>query len=190
MLTIAITQPYAIDREDAIIRHLLANGFDIVHLRKPDTDIDYCRELLRRLSPIEQRRIVVHDYHTLYEEYALRGIHINHNISSYPTHYRGTRTRSCHTFEEVIRYKKECDYLFLSPIFDSISKQGYRSKFGHDELLNASNKGIIDSKVIALGGVTPEKIDYLKALHFGGIAMMGAINSLSYTFQKDVEWGL
>ena len=82
---------------------------------------------------------------------------------------------SCHSFEEVVKYKDAYDYLFLSPIFDSISKQGYRSKFSHNELLNASNLGIIDSKVIALGGVTPDKMDYLKSLHFGGIAMMGAV---------------
>ncbi len=175
MLQIAITQPFAIDGEDAIIRHLLANGFDIVHLRKPDADIEYCRDLLGRLTPAERARIVVHDYATLYDEYALRGIHLNRNYAAYPTHYRGTRTRSCHTFEEVARYKNECDYLFLSPIFDSISKQGYLSKFGHDELLNASRTGIIDNKVIALGGVTPERVAYLKSLHFGGIAMMGAI---------------
>lgn len=177
MLQIAITQPFAIDGEDAIIRHLLANGFDIVHLRKPGADVAYCRELLGRLSLIERRRIVAHDHYSLYEEYALRGIHLNHNISSYPANYRGTRTRSCHTIEEVVRYKEECDYLFLSPIFDSISKRGYRSNFSHDELLNASNKGIIDNKVIALGGVTPDKINYLSSLHFGGVAMMGAVSS-------------
>lgn len=176
MLTIAITYPYAIDKEDVIIRHLLANGFDIVHLRKPDANIDYCRELLGRLTPSELACIVVHDYYALYEEYALRGVHLNHNISSYPPHYRGTRTRSCHSFDEVVKYKEECDYLFLSPIFDSISKRGYLSKFSHNELLNASIRGIIDDKVIALGGVTPDKISYLKSLHFGGAAMLGALD--------------
>ena len=175
MLTIAITQPYAIDSEDAIIRHLLANGFDIVHLRKPGADIDYCRELLELLTPSERARIVIHDHYVLYEEYALRGVHLNRNISTYPSHYRGSRTRSCHTLEEVTKYKNECDYLFLSPIFDSISKRDYRSKFSHEELLMASNDGIIDNKVIALGGVTPDKVDYLKSLHFGGVAMMGAL---------------
>ena len=176
MLTIAITYPYAIDKEDVIIRHLLANGFDIVHLRKPDANIDYCRELLGRLTPSELACIVVHDYYALYEEYALRGVHLNHNISSYPPHYRGTRTRSCHSFDEVVKYKEECDYLFLSPIFDSISKRGYLSKFSHNELLNASISGIIDDKVIALGGVAPDKIRYLKSLHFGGAAMLGALD--------------
>jgi thiamine-phosphate pyrophosphorylase len=175
MLQIAITKPYAIDGEDAIIEHLLANGFDIVHLRKPDVGIEYCRDLLGRLTPMERARIVVHDHYSLYEEYALRGVHLNRNICSYPTHYQGTRTRSCHSLEEVAKHKDECDYLFLSPIFDSISKRGYHSKFSHEELLDASNKGIIDSKVVALGGVTPERIEYLKSLHFGGVAMMGAI---------------
>ena len=177
MLNIAITLPYAIDEEAAFIGQLLAEGIDIVHLRKPDAGIDYCRGLLKELTPDQRLRVVIHDYPTLYDEFSLRGVHLNRNVTQLPSDYRGSRTRSCHTFEEVARYKDECDYLFLSPIFDSISKQGYRSKFGHDELLNASNEGIIDSKVIALGGVTPEKIDYLKALHFGGIAMMGAINS-------------
>jgi thiamine-phosphate pyrophosphorylase len=178
MLQIAITQPFAIDGEDATIRHLLANGFDIVHLRKPDVGIEYCRDLLGRLTPMERARIVVHDHYSLYEEYALRGVHLNRNICSYPTHYQGTRTRSCHSLEEVAKHKDECDYLFLSPIFDSISKQGYLSKFNHEELLRASREGIIDTRVIALGGVTPERIEYLKSLHFGGVAMMGAIGDI------------
>ena len=178
MLKIAITKPNAVDGEDAIIRHLLANGFDIVHLRKPDADICYCRYLLQQLSPSERKRVVIHDYYLLYEEYSLRGFHINKNLTSYPADYQGTRTRSCHSFDEVVRYKPECDYLFLSPIFDSISKSGYHSNFSHDELLNASINGVIDNKVIALGGVTFDKLPYLHSLRFGGVAMMGAIDDI------------
>lgn len=175
MLKIAITQPYAVDGEDAIIRHLLANGFDIVHLRKPDAGIGYCRELLQRLTPNEHSRIVLHDYYSLYEEFSLRGVHLNRHITAYPASYQGTRTRSCHSFDEVIRYKHECDYLFLSPIFDSISKSAYHSNFSHSELLDASKSGVIDNKVIALGGVTFDKLPYLHSLNFGGVAMMGAL---------------
>ena len=178
MLKIAITRPYAVDGEDAIIRHLLANGFDIVHLRKPDADMCYCRDLLQQLSPSERKRVVIHDYYSLYEEYSLRGFHINKNITSYPADYQGTRTRSCHSLDEILRYKPECDYLFLSPIFDSISKADYRSKFSHAELLNASINGVIDNKVIALGGVTLDRIAYLHSLRFGGVAMMGAIDDI------------
>ena len=173
MLKIAITRPDAVCGEAAIIRRLLANGFDIVHLRKPEADIDYCRGLLAELTPRERARIVVHDYYALYEEFALRGIHLNRRIAHYPDGYRGTCTRSCHSFEEVVRYKHECDYLFLSPIFDSISKAGYRSAFSHEQLQKAADDGIIDSKVVALGGVTPDRITYLESLGFGGTAMLG-----------------
>ncbi len=176
MLLIAITQPQAIVGEAATIRGLLANGFHIVHLRKPDADIDYCRELLEQLTPSERGRIVVHQHFSLYEEYGLRGVHLNRYITNYPACYRGSRTRSCHSLEEIALHKEECDYLFLSPIFDSISKVGYCSKFSHEELLQAANEGIIDHKVIALGGVTSDKIAYLESLHFGGAAMLGAIH--------------
>lgn len=175
MLLIAITLPYAIDEEVAIIRHLLADGVDIIHLRKPDADISYCRGLLSQLSADERARIVIHDYWTLYEEFALRGIHLNRNVRSLPDQYRGSRSRSCHSFEEVVRYKNECDYLFLSPIFDSISKMGYSSAYSHYELQRAADEGIIDERVVALGGVTPDKIPYLRSLGFGGVAMSGAI---------------
>jgi len=175
MLKIAVTLPNAISGEVVIIRRLLAEGIDIIHLRKPNADIDYCRTLLEQLTSAERAKIVVHDHFTLYEEYALRGVHLNRNIEMLTADYSGSHTRSCHSFDEVEKYKDECDYLFLSPVFDSISKQGYRSAFTHDELVAASQRGIIDHKVVALGGVTTDKIPYLEALHFGGVAMSGAI---------------
>lgn len=175
MLRIAITLPDAIRGEVAIVRRLLLDGFDIVHLRKPNADIEYCRQLLAELTDVERSRIVVHDYYALYEEFGLRGVHLNRNIESLPSDYRGSHTRSCHSLEEVVCHKEEVDYLFLSPIFDSISKVGYRSAFTHDELRRAADERIIDSRVIALGGVTADKISYLESLGFGGVAMSGAI---------------
>lgn len=178
MKIIAITTPKIISDDDYIIRGLLDNGVDIVHLRKPESSIDECRVLLSNLGDEYRARIVVHDYPELYYEFSLRGVHINKNIGTLPDGYDGLRTRSCHSFEEVVRYKDECDYLFLSPIFDSISKAGYHSAFDECSLRQASISGVIDSRVIALGGVTFNKIDYLRNLNFGGVAMSGAIYSV------------
>lgn len=178
MKIIAITTPKIISDDDYIIRGLLDNGVDIVHLRKPESTIDECRELLSNLGKEYRARIVVHDYPELYSEFSLRGVHINKNIGTLPDGYDGLRTRSCHSFEEVVRYKDECDYLFLSPIFDSISKVGYHSAFDECSLRQASISGVIDSRVIALGGVTFNRIDYLRNLNFGGVAMSGAIYSV------------
>ncbi len=41
-----------------------------------------------------------------------------------------------------------------SPIYDSISKEGYSSAYSCDTLQKAQQAGIIDSKVMALGGIT------------------------------------
>ena len=187
MKLIAITKPYFYEGEAAVIRRLLESGFDFIHLRKPCTDVacrNECkdvacrvhikiRNLLNELSSEERNKIIIHDYHELYEEFSLKGIHINKNIVQYPESYQGFKTRSCHSLEEVKLYKNDFDYVFLSPIFDSISKQGYKSAFTEDELRRASEEGIIDEKVVALGGVTYDKISLLKDLGFGGAAMMG-----------------
>ena len=175
MKLIAITKPYCENDEAAFIRRLFESGFDIVHLRKPETDINYCRALLEKLTEEERKKIIVHDHHILYEEFSLKGIHINKNVTTLPKDYQGFKTRSCHSLEEVKMYKNDFDYVFLSPIFDSISKIGYKSAFDEEVLRKASEQGIIDEKVVALGGVTFDKIPYLKELNFGGAAMMGSL---------------
>ena len=178
MRFIAITTPEVDNKDLLLIKRLLEGGIDIIHLRKPESDIHACRQLLKALTKEERERIIVHDFPELYDEFSLKGIHINRNVSSLPNDYIGFRTRSCHSLEEVRHYKKEYDYLFLSPIFDSISKVGYRAGFRKEELQEASMKGIIDEKVVALGGVTFESIAYLKGLNFGGVAMIGGIYNM------------
>ena len=178
MKIIAITTPKVIDEDPFLIKNLLERGIDFVHLRKPDADINACRKLLSELTDEERTKIIVHDFPELYFEFSLKGIHINRNVTSLPNDYKGYKTRSCHSLEEIIKYKNGYDYLFLSPIFDSISKVGYKSEFNNQDLLEASEGGIIDEKVIALGGVTFDKIPYLKELHFGGVAMIGGLYNM------------
>lgn len=181
MKIIAITPPHAIDDEVVVIRRLFAKGVDILHLRKHQSEfdevdvIDYLREILSALTVEECSKIIIHDFPQLYYEFSLKGIHINKNITNLPEKYSGFKTRSCHSFEEIQKYKDDYDYLFLSPIFDSISKRGYKSAFTHELLQKASLEGLIDEKVIALGGVTFDKITYLQKLNFGGVAMIGGI---------------
>lgn len=179
MLWLVITSPTFFPGEAAFIHRLFAHGVDIVHLRKPGATADDCARLLDDLASDDRRRIVIHDFFELAQPYGLRGIHLNARRSTVPDGWQGHVSRSCHSLEEVKRYKDACDYVFLSPIFDSVSKQGYASAFTDETLREASKDGIIDHKVVALGGVTPDKIDYLQQLNFGGTAMLGCVNSLA-----------
>lgn len=179
MLWIVITSPSFFPDEAAFIHRLFVHGVDIVHLRKPGATANDCARLLDGLASDDRRRIVIHDFFELAQPYGLHGIHLNARRSTVPDGWQGHVSRSCHSLEEVKRYKDACDYVFLSPIFDSVSKQGYASAFTDRTLKQASKDGIIDHKVVALGGVTPDKISYLRQLNFGGAAMLGCVNSLS-----------
>ena len=138
MLWIAVTPPAFHDGEAAFISRLLAGGVDVVHLRKPGSAEAECAGLLEALSEDERARVVVHDHFGLAARYGLMGIHLNSRNPSVPEGFRGQLSRSCHSLEEVRRFKPECGYVFLSPVFDSISKQGYASAFSAGDLHRAA----------------------------------------------------
>jgi len=83
---------------------------------------------------------------------------------------------SAHSFEEL--EKLETDICFLSPVFDSISKFGYKAKYNHQELkdgIAAWKKLNRPQKLFALGGVDAENIAELASLGFDGAAVLGAV---------------
>ena len=179
MQWIVITSPSFFDGEADFITRLFEYGVDTVHLRKPGASATECACLLDCISAAERSRIVIHDFFELAVPYGLHGIHLNARHNEVPEGYKGHISRSCHSLDEVRRYSPECSYVFLSPVFDSVSKQGYQSAFTAEVLSRAAEEGIIDSKVIALGGITPDRIPYLRSLGFGGAAMLGCVNNLA-----------
>lgn len=172
---IVITSPGFLQGEADFIDRLFGHGLDRLHLRKPGADIGECRRLLDGISREWLPRIVVHDNFGLCREYGLGGVHLNGRNPMAPPNHKGSVSRSCHSLEEISRYKGECDYLTLSPIFNSISKQGYMAAFGPGQLAAARDSGLIDRRVIALGGVTLENIPRVKELGFGGVAILGDV---------------
>ncbi len=172
---IVITSPEFLQGEADFIDRLFGHGLDRLHLRKPGAEIGECRRLLDGISREWLPRIVVHDNFGLCREYGLGGVHLNGRNPMAPPNHEGSVSRSCHSLEEISRYKGECDYLTLSPIFNSISKQGYMAAFGPGQLAAARDSGLIDRRVIALGGVTLENIPRVKELGFGGVAILGDV---------------
>lgn len=175
MKLILISKPTFFVEEDKILTTLFEEGLEILHLRKPDTPPVYAERLLTLIPEKFRRRIVVHSNFYLKDEYKLKGIHLNKRNPRPPENYSGHISCSCHTIEEVTSRKGPCSYVFLSPIFDSISKNGYNSPFTLDQLKAASKSGIIDKKVIALGGINEENLPKIKDLGFGGAAVLGSL---------------
>ena len=61
----------------------------------------------------------------------------------------------------------------MSPIYDSISKVNYYSTYTAEELRDAQRTKIIDSKVMALGGINTDNLLEIKDFGFGGAAILG-----------------
>lgn len=175
MKWIVITSPDAVPGEVSFIERLFDHGMDLLHLRKPEADETTYAHLLDAIPEPWHNRIVLHDHFQLTERFALHGVHLNRRNPLPPALWQGSCSASCHSLSEVTAQKPYRDYLFLSPIFNSISKAGYTAAFPEETLLEAALQGIIDQQVIALGGITATHISLLHQWHFGGAAFLGDI---------------
>lgn len=176
MFLIAISTPEFRSDEARQIQQLLSDssGFRRVHLRKPGATPDMMRHLLDAIPAELYPRLSLHDCFSIATERGLGGVHLNRRNPTAPEGWTGLISRSCHSLDELRHYGGDgvYDYLFLSPVFDSISKSGYRSAFDLEQLRLS---GLTGPRVVALGGVTPERLPALAAAGFGGAAMLGAV---------------
>lgn len=180
MRFIVITSPDFLPREAELIARLFDCGLDTLHLRKPGSQAEACERLLDGVPGEYHGRIVVHDHFTLCRDCGLRGIHLNRRNPDIPDFIASDRARytvsaSCHSVAEVARRKPDMDYVFMSPIFNSISKQGYDAAYSCEELDRAASDGTTDDRVIALGGISLDSIPMLKRWRFGGAAFLGDV---------------
>lgn len=174
MQTIVITLPTFIPDEACRITTMLRQGdADLIHIRKPRATAEKVESLLREIPAELRCRLVLHDFHHLAPQYSLYGVHLNSRNPHPPHDWKGSVSRSCHTLAEVKEWKDKCNYVSLSPIFDSISKQGYQSAFTLEEIKKAHTEGIIDKKVYALGGITFARLHEIEAMGFGGAMILG-----------------
>lgn len=174
MRIVVITEEGFAKGEAAAVRQLLDQGADRVHLRKPGAAEADVRRLIESLPEEYYPRLTLHDRLPLAAEYGIGGVHLNSRNPEVPDGFDGLVSRSCHSLEEVAAHSRE-DYVFLSPIFDSISKSGYRSAFTREQLRVAAEEGIVGPRVAALGGVRPEHLPLLREWGFGGAALLGCV---------------
>jgi thiamine-phosphate pyrophosphorylase len=186
MKLIVITTETFFESETEAVNLLFEHGLEVLHLRKPLASQDETEFFIRQIKTDFHPRIVLHDYYGFAELFRLKGIHLNHRNWQQGTplpdvvngHPGGecnlSVSRSCHSFDDISA-SGFCDYVFLSPVFDSISKTGYKQAFTPQQLFEAKERQIIDENVIALGGITSDNIPVARRYRFGGVAVLGAL---------------
>jgi thiamine-phosphate pyrophosphorylase len=89
-------------------------------------------------------------------------------------------SRSCHTPAELRDSLGQFDSVFFGPVFPSLSKSGYEpsrflSHVGLAQRLNGRTPAERGTTVLALGGVTAERLGRCRELGFDGAALLGTV---------------
>ena len=177
MKLIIITSDHKIENEALLINELFANGLMLLHLRKPDYSLIAYSLLISEIDKEYHDRVVLHQHHPLALKYALKGIHLTESkrkevtVTEYLTEYKKQGithfSTSCHQIKTINVLDFDYTYVFLSPVFDAISKSNYEGK--------AFDVKALSGNVIALGGITPTNIVKAKQLGYNGVAVLGFI---------------
>ncbi|MDE5877489.1 MAG: thiamine phosphate synthase [Muribaculaceae bacterium] len=171
LLTIVITLPDQAPEDEAErISYMLKSGIvDRVHIRKPEWTAERIESLIRTIGNQLHHQLSVHSCPELLEVYPNLGYHFS-ALRSAPAIRPTVLSYSCHTPEEVCQVGRVCNYVSLSPVFNSISKQGYKAVAFDPEAEYIATQSAL---TVALGGVTPAHFDELRRRGYRGAAMLG-----------------
>ena len=174
MQLVVLSYPTFFTEEIPVLVQLFEAGLELFHLRKHEATRDELEQFIEAIPAKYYARIVVHQHYEMVDKYGLRGIHLNRHTTSDFRPQSGTVSTSLHTLEEVKKITSPLDYAFLSPIFDSVSKKVYKSKF-QDHL--ALEQTVSNSKVpiYALGGMSTCRVAQVGSLGFKGSVVLGNI---------------
>jgi len=95
----------------------------------------------------------------------------------------------CHSYDEMRSTPKGCHYLFLSPIFPSVSKRDYVPQRTHREFQVIVERWRAEGgcPVYGLGGITPQNAAHVRALGFDGMAFIGSVWESAQPVQAFLE---
>ena len=153
--------------EDKILATLFETGLDNLHLYKPGSSPVYSERLLSLLQDSTYDKITVHNHFYLKDEYHMAGIHLDDPTQPVPTGYKGRIGRTCLNIENLREMKKQSAYVFLGDIFGPTAQPA----LSMNDLERAADKGLIDRKVFALGGMDADNIQVARELGFGGVVI-------------------
>lgn len=184
MKLIVLSSPTSVHNEHQIVIQLFEAGLQWFHLRKPDfSDIDYAHYLAA--IPTEYwSRVVLHHHHHLAVQLGLGGVHWTEKsrvgkrkeqLTTLAADYRAEGLQisaAVHDLNDLELLNDVCDYVLISPVFDSLSKKNYPANPNLDIQQWTSTTKV---KLIALGGIQAATIPKALAKGFDGVAALGMI---------------
>ncbi|TCO07475.1 thiamine phosphate synthase [Natronoflexus pectinivorans] len=175
-MLIVITHPSILRNEAAAITALLNSGACYIHIRKPGASDEEVFRLMQSIPEKYYSKLTMHYHFNVALKLGLGGLHNSSHFKA-PQVAGVRQSAGCHSLEEVfVNDRKSLDYMFLSPVFNSISKVGYCSAFSREELIAFfQERGGQQAPVIALGGISMDNVAEIKSMGFSGAALLGSV---------------
>lgn len=187
MKIILLSDFFAINKEHELLDALFKEGLEYFHLRKRSYTEAEMRLYLEKIPPSCYDKIIIHSHFDLVQEYGLKGLHfkkeftienyatsIGLSLSSIRDKYQHL-SHSVHSLQDIKENKFPFDYMFLSPVFDSISNLGYNSKIKIQTIRKFFKEEPDHLQIIAITGITDEKVSKVMEAGFNGLGLLGYI---------------
>ena len=169
---IVVTHPGHLNGEIEICKELFDCGLERLHVRKYQWGEEEITAWLKHFTKDEVSRMAIHHQQGVFEKMNLGGLHLKYR-TEFSFSKRTDQTFSCsvHTWDETKAALNFCDYVFISPVFDSISKLAYKQ---NTELLRVP-ADLTDNKIFALGGIDNTNIHKVYEMGYYGAVVLGYI---------------
>ncbi len=186
MKLIVISTSGIMENEANIVTKLFEAGLENFHLRKHKISTRKTKEFISAIPAHFHNRIIIHSHHNLARQFNLKGIHLTKTHKK-----RKLRTwiilkliklknpniiisTSYDTIGKLFEHNKDYkyDYVFLSPIFESITSK-FQGGYTHYSLKSALSK--TPYNVVARGGVDITAIEKAYEIGFVGLAFYNSI---------------
>ena len=179
---IVITNPIPIANEINTIHSLFESGLELLHIRKPDLSATEMRSFLSEIKSDFRGQLVLHSHHHLASAFGINRIHFSESERKKTVALFGKSafetfktkgfhlSTSVHGMEDFNALSNTFEYAFLSPIFPSISKEGYSTKTNLFEAIK--NRSNYATKLIALGGIESKNAELTLENGFDNVALL------------------
>ncbi len=178
-MLIVVSSPEMFANEPTVMNQLFAAGLNLFHLRKPEVGEEELRSLLTAISEEYLPRVVLHQHHQLAKEFGIHRIHFKEaeRMKLTESDYRSMEktdlvySTSVHSHEAFQTLNEVFRYAFFGPVFESISKPGYKP----EKETKADFAKHRSTKLIGIGGITQANASSVFEMGFDGVAICGTI---------------
>lgn len=185
MKIVVVSAPHNEVNEVEEVVRMFDAGLKHFHIRKPRLNKNELADYIRRYPDKFRKRMVLHSYHGLADQFGLGGIHLSRQHRKRGRLYQLRIwikrklnpdlivTRTFHKLTDITNDRRRYSYAFLSPVFDSVTRSSLAGGFSRRALLIIIPQA--RQPIYALGGITTERLRETAENGFHGAVFHGSI---------------